>query len=114
MDINNSTVGVPVKNMKEAKSWYSTFLGDRKTIQPVPKIFEYEISNGFWLQLIEDESLKPGDGAIRFGVTDIKAEQARIKSQGLKISEIQEIPGVIFLCRLTDPFGNNLSLYQEI
>lgn len=99
--------------MSVAKAWYSALLGETKTIQPVPHVFEFEVRTGFWLQLIEDPVLKTGDGALRFGVNDIEMEKRRLISVGIQTGEIQEIPGVIRLCRFTDPFGNKLSLYQE-
>lgn len=114
MRSNSITVGLPVKNLSEAQAWYSTFLGGKKTIQPVSNVFEFEVIQGCWLQLIEDPALKVGDSSVRFGVSDITAERSRLQSAGIQVGEIQEIPGVIFLLRLNDPFGNRLSLYQEI
>jgi len=114
MELTSITIGVPVSDMAKAKTWYIILLGATKTIQPVPNVFEFEISKGFWLQLIEDPALKAGDGTLRFGVKDIEAEKSRLAIAGISVGKIQEVPGVIRLCRFTDPFGNKLSLYQEI
>lgn len=114
MKSNSVTVGLPVKSLSEAKAWYTAFLGETKTLQPVPHIYEFEVIEGLWLQLVEDPSLKIGDSSVRFGVSDIKAERSRLLSIGIEAGEIKEIPGVVFLLRLADPFGNKLSLYQEI
>jgi hypothetical protein len=69
-----------------------------------------------WLQLVAAE---PGDetgsGAVlRFGVAHLDAALTALAAAGAKAGDVERIPGVIAFCDVEDPFGNVLSLYEEL
>ena len=37
-----------------------------------------------------------------------------LAAAGARLGEVERIPGVIALCDAEDPFGNVLSLYEEL
>lgn len=108
------TVGLPVRSLPDAIAWYRTVLGSKRTLQPVPHILEFEVARGIWLQLVEDHERSPGDGVVRFGVHDVEAERSRLLRAGVDTSAITRHDGVIAFFYVTDPWGNRLSLYQEM
>lgn len=108
------TIGLPVQSLPDAIGWYRMVLGSKRTVQPLPHILEIELSTGFRLQLVQDASLKPGDGVVRFGVSDLEAERRRLLKAGVDVSGITRHEGVISYCYVNDPYGNRLSLFQSL
>lgn len=106
------TVGLPVRSLPDAIGWYRTLLGSKRTLQPFPHILEFEVVRGFWLQLVEDRHREAGDGVLRFGVADVAAERERLVRAGVGVGPVQRSEGRIAYCRLKDPYGNKLCLYE--
>ena len=114
MNHTSVTIGLPVRSLPDAIGWYRMVLGSKRTLQPVPHILEFEVHQGIWLQLVEDQEREPGDGVVRFGVKDIESEWNRLRKAGVPVSEITRHEGGIAYLYLQDPYGNRLSLYQEM
>ncbi|MEC7276318.1 MAG: VOC family protein [Bdellovibrionota bacterium] len=108
------TVGINVKNLKEATSWYQKLAGEKPTLKPIPNINEIEVVKGFWLQLVEAPKVNPGDSVIRLGVTNIESEKERLAKLEIDIGEIKRVEGLIAFSEFSDPYGNKLSLYQVL
>ena len=76
---------------------------------------EWRLAPGAWLQLGAGEPSPPGTGQLlRLGVGDIEAARRELAGAGARVDEVTTIPGVIAFCDAEDPFGNALSLYEEL
>ena len=57
--------------------------------------------------------IQPGSSfAATFEVDDVRAEQQRLKSAGVPVTDINESP-VCWSCFVTDPEGNRFGLHQR-
>ena len=64
---------------------------------------------------LEREPSPPGRRWLpRLGVGDVEAARAELSGAGARVGEVTTIPGVIAFCDAEDPFGNPLSLYQDL
>ncbi|HJV04616.1 MAG TPA: VOC family protein [Actinomycetota bacterium] len=113
IETTSVTVGIPVADLEEAIRWYTRLLDAGSDIEPVEGVVEFEVRDGFWLQLFEGAG-GSGEAVIRLGVLDIDAARERLVGIGLEVGEIERIPNVIAFCDLMDPWGNGLSLYQVL
>jgi hypothetical protein len=78
-------------------------------------VHEWRLAPGAWLQLVEGEPPRPGRGQLlRLGVGDVGAARAELSGAGANVGEVTTIPGVIAFCDAEDPFGNPLSLYEDL
>jgi catechol 2,3-dioxygenase-like lactoylglutathione lyase family enzyme len=111
IETTSVTVGIPVGDLEEATRWYARVLEAGADLEPVEGIVEFEVRDGFWLQLFEGTG-GSGEAVVRLGVRNIDGARERLLGLGLSVDEVERIPGVIDLCELADPWGNRLSLYQ--
>jgi hypothetical protein len=51
---------------------------------------------------------------LRFGVADIAAARALFAAAGARGGGLTTIPGVVSFCDAADPFGNALSLDEDL
>ncbi|HEX7057709.1 MAG TPA: VOC family protein [Bacilli bacterium] len=112
--IESVTVGIPVKDIQEAVTWYERIFGTVTGFEPVPGIREIEINPGFWLQLLEVDEINPGQGIVRFGVFGIEAERERLLRLNIEVGPVHRINGVVAYCNFCDPYGNRLGLYETL
>ena len=58
---------------------------------------------------------RPSGGAkLSFGVIDVEAARARLRSHGVPTGEIVELPELVKLLEFTDPDGNRLMFHQDL
>jgi hypothetical protein len=107
------TVGIPVGDLADATAWYGRLLEAEPDIEPVEGILEYEVRDGFWLQISEGER-GSGEAVIRFGVRDIEAARGRLIEAGIEVGDVERIDGLIALLDFVDPWRNNLGFYQVL
>jgi hypothetical protein len=112
--LTSVTIGLPVASLPDASAWYARLLDRTSDLEPVPGVEEFEPIPGCWLQLFEGPPGQGCAGVVRFGVTDVQAERARLVGLGIPVGPIERVEGVIAFCDLTDPWGNQLSLYQVL
>jgi predicted enzyme related to lactoylglutathione lyase len=112
--LTSVTIGLPVASLPDASAWYGRLLGRSADLEPVPGIEEFEPVPGCWLQLFEGASGSGYECVVRFGVSDIEAARARLVGFGIPVGPIERVEGVIAFCDFTDPWGNQLSLYQVL
>ena len=112
--IESVTVGIAVKNVKEATKWYKSLLGDVEMMEPDPGTVELQLSGNTWLQLDDTGYLKIGGGStiIRLSTKDIEATHETVKSLASDVEDIKTVEGVIRYFDFKDPDGNRLSYYQ--
>jgi hypothetical protein len=113
IETTSVTIGMPVGRMDEAIGWYRRLLGTGPDIEPVEGIVEFEVREGFWLQLSEGRG-GSGGAVLSLGVRNVDAARERLVGMEIPVGEVERIPGVIAFCDLTDPWGNRLSLYQVL
>jgi len=113
-NIENITIGIAVKNVKEATRWYKTLLGDVETMEPAPGTMELQLTENTWLQLDDTGYLEVGGSIIRLETKDIDAMHKIVKKLMPDVGDIELVEGVIRYFDFKDPAGNRLSYYQLI
>jgi predicted enzyme related to lactoylglutathione lyase len=115
MNITSATIGIPVTDLGLAQLWYeAVFELDVPELEPVEGIVEYRVGE-VWLQLNEDEQPPAANGIVmRFGVTNVYAEHARLERLGVEMSPVVHVEGAVDFFDLADPAGNVLSFYEVI
>jgi predicted enzyme related to lactoylglutathione lyase len=112
VDPTSVTVAIPVGDLEAARAWYDGVLGRPADLEPVPGIAEYEFG-GTWVQLVEGRP-GPSGWRLRYGVSDLDDEWARLQRLGADPGAIETVPGVIRFFGFADPDGNELSCYQVL
>ncbi len=111
------TVSLPVSDLDKAIDWY------QKTLA-----FEllYRLDDIGWCELTSSvekvnvglsvvENPNPGGATPTFGVQDIKAAEASLRSKGVRIDgDIVTIEGMVSLLTFYDQDENSLMFYQEL
>jgi hypothetical protein len=78
-------------------------------------VYEWRLLAGAWLQLGAGDPGPPGAGGLlRLGVGDIDAARTRLTAAGARLGDVTRIDGVIAFCDGVDPFGNQLSVYEDL
>lgn len=110
------TVGIGVKNVKEAAAWYKSLLGDVETMEPDPGTIELKLTDNTWLQLDDTGYLEVGGGSsiIRLETEDIEAAHEQAKKLSSDVDDIVIVEGVVKYFDFKDPSGNRLSYVQLI
>ncbi|MBS1911397.1 MAG: VOC family protein [Bacteroidetes bacterium] len=114
MNIESVTLVIEVPELGAAAAWFEAVLQRNPDVEPVPWIKEYNLAGACWLQIVQTD--KPTDRRciLRLGTPDIVSEHSRLASLGIEMSEITEVPDVIYRCDFFDPYGNKITLYQLI
>lgn len=111
------TVSLPVSNLDKAIFWYQENLGF---------MLKYRLDDIGWCELTSSvdkvnvglsvvESPNPGGATPTFGVQDIKAAAASLKSNGVRTDpDIVTIEGLVSLLTFYDQDDNSLMFYQEL
>jgi predicted enzyme related to lactoylglutathione lyase len=116
LDVSSVTFTITAPDVDRARDWYASALGRPPDIAPDAGVYEWQLVAGAWLQLgAAEPGEEPGTGAVlRFGVADLDAALTALAAAGAEVGNVERIPGVIAFCDVEDPFGNVLSLYQEL
>jgi len=110
---NEATVAVPVSSLENAKEWYGKFLGEgAEMIEPAPGVLEIKATPNMWLQLYETEQMPETGAVLRFLVDDMAESQSAYAAKGIDTGEAIEVPAIVTYSEFTDPFGNQLGLYD--
>ena len=111
------TVSLPVSDLDAAISWYQQILGFE---------LKYRLDEMGWCELTSSvenvnvglsvvESPNPGGATPTFGVQDIKAAEALLKSKEVRIDgDIVTIDGMVSLLTFYDQDDNSLMFYQDL
>jgi predicted enzyme related to lactoylglutathione lyase len=115
LDIRSATFGIRTRDVAAALDWYERVLGRPPDLVPDAGVYEWRLAAGAWLQLGAGEPSAPGTGQlVRLGVADIGAARAALEAAGARIGDVTTIPDVIAFCDLEDPFGNEISIYEDL
>jgi len=117
LDVRSATFGIRTRDVERARDWYADILGRAPDIAPAPNVYEWRLAPGAWLQLGAREAPVAANGEsaiVRIGVAEIDTARAELAAAGARLDEVERIPGVIAFCDVEDPFGNVLSIYQDL
>ena len=115
LDVRSATFGIRTGDLAGARVWYERILGRPPDLVPADGVYEWRLAPGAWLQLIAGEPAEPGIGQIaRLGVAEIGAARAALEAAGARAGEVTTIPDVVAICDVEDPFGNALSIYEDL
>ncbi len=109
-----ATLEIKVGSLSEGAAWYERLLGRPADFTPTSEIHEWEIFQGFWIQVTEGRAAT-GAGRFRLSVADAAgARRAVIEGLGADVSEIVTVPGIVAYCDFDDPWGNPLGFFQDL
>ena len=118
MDWKLELVAVPVSDVDRAKAFYTEKVGfnedhDHKVsdelrfVQLTPPGSACSIAIGTGITQSEPGSLQ----GVQLVVSDIEAARAELVERGVDVSEVQDLPGGLFVF-FSDPDGNGWSVQQ--
>jgi predicted enzyme related to lactoylglutathione lyase len=109
------TAAYQVRNLEEAKNWYSRVL-DLQPYFDQPFYVGFHCC-GFELGLVPDVHAAPNRapaGVAYWGVKDAQAAYQRLIELGAKeLEPVQDVGGEILIGSVHDPFGNVLGVIQN-
>jgi catechol 2,3-dioxygenase-like lactoylglutathione lyase family enzyme len=109
------TVGIPVRDLERATAWYraALVLGEPDLV-PAEGLVEFDLGS-FWLQLsLAPERAGARGVSVNVSVEDASDERLRLAENGVSVSELQHIEGVVDYFELEDPDGNVLGFVTEL
>lgn len=114
--VENVTIGIAVKNVKESLEWYKSLLGNVEVMEPSPGTVELKITDSTWLQLDDTGYLEVGGGSsiIRFETNDIETTHQVVKEISSDVDDVVTVDGVIKYFDFKDLSGNRLSYVQML
>ena len=114
--IEGISIGIGVKNAREALDWYKALLGEVEVMEPVPGLFELKLTGSTWLQLDDTGYLEAGGGStiIRLETESIESAYDQTQKLTSDIEEITVVEGVVKYFDFKDPSGNRLSFVQVL
>jgi predicted enzyme related to lactoylglutathione lyase len=113
--IESITIGIGVKDVKDATEWYKNLLGNIiETMEPSPGTVELKLTENVWLQLDDTGYLKLGgeSSIIRLETNDVKSTHTSVKKLASCVGDIVLVEDMITYFDFKDPWGNRLSYYQ--
>jgi catechol 2,3-dioxygenase-like lactoylglutathione lyase family enzyme len=111
------TLSLPVSNLDDGINWYKKTLGFE---------LKYRLDDVGWCELGSSvdnvnvglsvvENPNPGGATPTFGVQDIAAAEASLRSMGVRIDgDVITIDGLVKLLTFYDQDDNSLMFYQEL
>jgi predicted enzyme related to lactoylglutathione lyase len=108
------TISIQVGDIPRALSFYTAIFGRAPDNVVGGDRPEWEICRDAWVQLVSGHSDNTAPSSrVRFEVTDINAEIARLRSLGIEVAEPTTLPEVAVFTDFTDPWGNRLGLAHD-
>jgi catechol 2,3-dioxygenase-like lactoylglutathione lyase family enzyme len=108
------TVWYHVRNLDEARRFYRETLGFEETAVDFGERWSHLERGGMEIGIAEGDP--QDDGAVAHVVVeDVKAEAERLRTEGVEVGVVVEIPqGVMRLLDVFDPDGNRIQLAQPL
>ena len=113
--IKSITIGIAVKDVKEATNWYKSLLGENiEIMEPAPGVIELKLTDDVWLQFDDTGYLKLGgeSSITRLETKDIEAAHMMTKKLVSDAEDIVTVEGVVKYFDFKDPWSNRLSYVQ--
>jgi catechol 2,3-dioxygenase-like lactoylglutathione lyase family enzyme len=102
-----------VKDLEAARAFYRDKLGFDEAYVDDEDRWARLVRGNAEVALAEGEPLEEGT-VLTLDVSDVKAEAERLRSEGVDVGTVLEIPGTIRLLDVFDLDGNRLQLSQDI
>jgi len=103
-----------VRDLDESRRFYRETLGFEETAVDFNERWSHLHRGGMDVGIAEGEPRDDGVVA-HVDVDDVKAEAERLRSEGVNVGVVVEIPqGVMRLLDVYDPDGNRIQLAQEL
>ncbi len=104
-----------VSDLDAARGFYTRELGFEEVYVDEDDRWARLVRDGVEIAIAEAEEEAAEDAPIAtVDVADVKAESERLRSAGVEVGVVVEIPGTIRLLDVFDPDGNRLQLSQDI
>ena len=113
--IKGITIGIAVKDVKEATNWYKSLFGENiEIMEPAPDTIELKLTDNVWLQLDDTGYLTLGgeSSVVRFETDDIYTAHEFAKKLASDVGDIVTVEGVVKYFDFKDPWNNRLSYVQ--
>ena len=110
MEVTNVFVSTGVADHAAGCDWWSTLLGREPDRRPVASCFERDLTDSVLFQV--RDNLKPGSvDTVSLRVEDLDAGIARLRGEGLAISDPEMVPGfaTLRIANLADRDGNTIN-----
>lgn len=111
------TLQIQVDDVDEARRFYTALFGAGPGFEPHDDFLEWRAVEGteVWIQVVGVEGeVRRLLNRLRFGVHDVVSTRARLIEQGIEVSGITTLPGVVSFIDFADPWGNQLGYYEDI
>ena len=102
-----------VSNLDSARSFYTEKLGFKEAYVDEEDRWARLVRGNVEVALAEGKP-EEDDAVVTVDVADVKAEAERLRADGVNVSVVLEIPGMIRLLDVYDPDGNRVQLSQDI
>jgi catechol 2,3-dioxygenase-like lactoylglutathione lyase family enzyme len=112
MTITNVLAVMCVADMGVARPWYAKLLGREPDRTPMPESSEWRLTDGGWLQVVQDPS-HAGQSIVTVNVDDLERASADFASRGVQIGGINEVTQ-FKLAAVRDPDGNTLTFAEVL
>ena len=109
-------VWVPVVDFEQAKAFYMDVLELEMVLEDEDsKWVEFQVSPGAKIAIhaVKVTNANP-IGAIVFEVENMDKTELWLAGKGIKLSDKEEIPGLVKLASFSDPDGNMIQLSQSL
>jgi catechol 2,3-dioxygenase-like lactoylglutathione lyase family enzyme len=104
-----------VSDLDAARGFYTRELGFDELYVDEEDRWARLVRDGVEIAIAEGNEEAAGDEPIAtVDVADVKAEAERLRSAGVEVGVVVEIPGTIRLLDVFDPDGNRLQLSQDL
>ena len=102
-----------VRDLEEARAFYRERLGFEEAYVDEEDRWARLVRGNVELAIAEGER-EEAEAVLTLDVTDIKQEAEQLRSAGVEVGTVLEIPGTIRLLDVFDPDGNRVQLSEEI
>ncbi|NVD46052.1 VOC family protein [Qipengyuania atrilutea] len=111
MEVTNVFVSIGVADHAAGCDWWSTLLGREPDRRPVASCCEWDLTDSVLFQVLDNPKQGSVD-TVSLRLEDLDAEIARLRGQGLAISDPELVPGfdTLRIANLADPDGNTINL----
>lgn len=113
MQMRAVTFGIPVRDLEAATTWYQKVLqvGD-PDLKPAEGIAEFNLGL-FWLQLEEAPERAGLHGVtVNVEILDLAEQHTRLESAGIRLTDIESVPGVVEYFEAVDADDNRLGFVK--
>jgi predicted enzyme related to lactoylglutathione lyase len=107
---------VPVVDYNRAKAFYQDDLGLELVLEDEGSHWaEFQVSPGAKIAIHQMKVTNANPiGALVLEVENLEQSELWLKAKGIKLSDKEEIPGLVKLASFTDPDGNVIQLSQAL